>query len=213
MLGLLIRNNALVPSKCLDGVIIDSATYLNWEPIQPISLEEGLGPFFDIVLPFWVKEGEKNRKLNLGFKDIRLGMTLGEFKDLGVCDDKNTWRTCYNNTKVYIYTSNGVTDDRSPIIWIQVKLDDYTDETFQKFLGIFSKKYEETYSFTENDRELFNSNNDDAQLYVLFENGKVGLKINRWKNSLSLHALYQNETESEILMKDVVPTKIKSDDY
>ena len=200
----------------LDGIIIDSSTGLTYDLFTYKTLRGGLGPLFPIVLSYWGEEGKTTRKLNLGFKDIRLGMTLGEIKELGVCDGDNT---CYDKTTVYMEGSNYLIDDQSPIIWISVRIDDYTDETFQKYLGIFRKKYEETYSFTNNDMKLFNSNNDDAYLWVLFENGKVALRISRWTNTntyktyLSLSAQYRDETHAESLMKRVVPTKLESDDF
>jgi hypothetical protein len=77
---------------------------------------------------------------------------------------------------------------------------------------LLKKKYDTVYNFGDIDIERFNNDEIDA-MYDVYEEGQVALAIQRIGDNNYTVISYRNESLAKELLKQVIPKKIKSDDF
>jgi len=138
----------------------------------------------------------ENLKDNYGFKELRLGMSIKDIKNIKGCSasikDKNfnrpnywTYIRCYKKLifiswfggyleKIKIYMGPMAGMPSTKTVGGVVELGDWA-----KIRKILRKKYKENFTFSNRDIDLFNRTN--KKLYTIFGSGAVALEIYKQK--------------------------------
>jgi len=143
----------------------------------------------------------------VGYKDLKVGMTLEEIKELNVCPRiterpyKLESGTCYQDFRAFLvgycygknweftfrfdkaFKGNSRTCIAEPdfvVEQIEIDLGQFVEEKHDQFRDLLNKKYQSDYKFTDIDVERYN-NQETTGLYDLYSRGKVALVIARTK--------------------------------
>ena len=153
----------------------------------------------------------------VGYKDIKIGQTIGYLESQGICkhfglqsyhcyDSEWTFNIYGTGTNQTTYKTHG------RVTRLDIRVGVYGKESHNKFRGLLKKKYDTVYNFGDIDIERFNNDEIDA-MYDVYEEGQVALTIQRIGDNNYTVISYRNESLAKELLKQVIPKKIKSDDF
>ena len=179
----------------------------------------------------------KNAKNNPGFRDLRPGMPLEDYKRIcprvrcyGIKDiifsvetfKANAFLTTNNEPDIEVVSK--LVLDMGPIASDGLFLDIVNDliesdsNIYRKMKRTMDTKYALDFEFSERDRQLFNEN-EKKELLVAYSNGQVVLKINRRKkeNSYSedlwLYIEYRNIDSGKLFLNRNRPVEANLNDF
>jgi len=173
------------------------------------------------------KEEEQLRLAKLknavGYKDIKIGSSIGYLDSLGICTHvMRPIYFCYDSEWTFVI----YLDTHGRVTQLNIEIGVYGRKSHNKFRDLLKKKYDTVYNFSDIDIERFNNDEIDA-MYNVYEEGQVALAIKRACSldtneyisgscgSYNINTVieYRNEFLAKELLKQVMPNKIKSDDF
>tara|TARA_E500000331_G_C17207228_1_gene691941 strand:- start:124 stop:1389 length:1266 start_codon:yes stop_codon:yes gene_type:complete len=178
---------------------------------------------------------------NLGFRDLKPGLSISDVAELKVCDsslqpidsaegtrcygiDDIKFRGEYMISESQVKTLQKLTVDLGPIVGvigiienIATYLTSGETNIFLQMRETLGEKYKTKLEFSERDRQLFNKQLKE-ELYTVFEGGQVALvikrkNINTFQKDFYLYIEYRDLEPAEKFLKMVTPKRAKKIDF
>tara|TARA_A100001015_G_scaffold214589_1_gene240896 strand:+ start:1454 stop:1777 length:324 start_codon:yes stop_codon:yes gene_type:complete len=91
-------------------------------------------------------------------------------------------------------------------------IDGENPDIFSKTFSTLSKKYITSFKFSERERQLYNEYKKSS-LYIIFEDGKVAMRIQRLNQDSYLYVEYRDTLQAKLLLENIIPITAKESDF